>query len=443
MRNLAEFFERCYVISLPHRGDRRDRLKANFESTWPFAPARFHKAVDGNNVKPPSWWSSSPGAWGSYRSHARAIEECLNEQVKSVLLLEDDVIPCENFVARTQAFVDALPDDWDMAYLGGALKDNTPMPKKVNDHVYRAEGVNLMHAVAISEKGLPKVYERLHPEKWSSRSNTADRHLSIFHSRPDAHIYVPRMWLLGQDEGMSDVCSRNVPRLMEQWSPEAVLPAVVAVVGVFRSGTSCIAGLLHTLGVSMGRKFYEGRKHMNPKGFFESVELQRACNKMISEPRMSRAVPSRECSVTLRGLIEDRIGDSDPLGLKHPSLCMLVPEMVKAFPKLKIVAVSRDLNDAVKSQNMDGWWPQASDTEKLAIFEGMLHTRDRDISMFQPETLWLDYEDVLSDSAATVKKLVEFVGLTPSASQLEEALKFVDPGCSRVRRQRQNSNPTP
>ena len=47
----------------------------------------------------------------------------------------------------------------------------------------------------------------------------------------------------------------------------------ILVLGTPRSGTSCVAGILHHLGVVMGEQFLEA-DDWNPAGYFQDVEFE-------------------------------------------------------------------------------------------------------------------------------------------------------------------------
>jgi len=60
---------------------------------------------------------------------------------------------------------------------------------------------------------------------------------------------------------------------------------LVIVVGMHRSGTSALAGLLHSNGVTMGedRDFYPPPMRENPKGFFENKRFRQLNDKILGE----------------------------------------------------------------------------------------------------------------------------------------------------------------
>ena len=47
---------------------------------------------------------------------------------------------------------------------------------------------------------------------------------------------------------------------------------IIIVLGMHRSGTSLIAGVLHEMGVNMGSNLMKADEY-NPKGYFEDIEI--------------------------------------------------------------------------------------------------------------------------------------------------------------------------
>ncbi len=72
----------------------------------------------------------------------------------------------------------------------------------------------------------------------------------------------------------------------------------VAVIGLHRSGSSCLAGVLHNLGVHMGEMLtgYE------PTGGFEAAELMRICESAYPFPSTEPALPQTTIVVKLEAL---------------------------------------------------------------------------------------------------------------------------------------------
>ena len=67
---------------------------------------------------------NKPGAVGCLLSHVGVIEDAKKRGLEKILILEDDVEFCENFTNKFDKFVNDLPDNWDMFYLGGSAHTN-------------------------------------------------------------------------------------------------------------------------------------------------------------------------------------------------------------------------------------------------------------------------------------------------------------------------------
>ena len=89
---LSNIFERVYVINLSRRQERLEAFYQKVPVDWPFKQPEQYTAIDGGLVSPPDWWDGGGGAWGCYKAHLRILEDCLNNEIYSVLILEDDAV---------------------------------------------------------------------------------------------------------------------------------------------------------------------------------------------------------------------------------------------------------------------------------------------------------------------------------------------------------------
>ncbi len=213
-------FDRIYCINLDRRPDKWEAFRGRCPASLLSSVLRF-SAIDYAQCPPPVWWKAGGGAWGCYRSHHAIIECCLQEGVASVLILEDDAAPAEDFERRLAEYFESLPADWRMAYLGGQLlHTQREAPRRVNQHVYRPYNVNRTHAYALRGEGLKTVYRHLSDsESWKQRHHI-DHHLGVYHEGWPEGVYCPAQWLFGQAGGMSDVNGRLKPT--EFWTAPAM-----------------------------------------------------------------------------------------------------------------------------------------------------------------------------------------------------------------------------
>jgi len=422
--NLRDVYQRVYVVNLDRRRDRYQEFLDRLPADWPFGRPVRAPAVDGKLCPQPSWWKHGAGAWGCYRSHVRCIETCLNEGVDSVLLLEDDAVCCADFAASCRAFFQAVPDDWGMVYLGGQhLKHDTP-PQRVNDQVWIPYNLNRTHAWSLRGPLMRKVYRYLCASDWPTKHHI-DFYLGEFHQRREDPIYVPGEWLIGQAEGKSNISAKNQPEHFWRGAANIAhrsIPSVVAVVGQFRGGTSCVAGILHNLGVSMGRQLMKPGK-ANPYGFFEALPLARTCRRAFKEPWLKEQIPYRQRVAQLRAWAEGRHRHGRVIGAKHPTLCLMIPDIAEAWPELRIVAVERPAaeSEASIARHNWGWPPEARQT----VLRNMIATRDAALPAAKVPVCRLPFREVLADPPAAVDRLIEFAEISPTPEQRAAALAHV------------------
>jgi GR25 family glycosyltransferase involved in LPS biosynthesis len=90
----------------------------------------------------------SRGAWGYLKSMQAVLEHARSENLKSFLLLEDDLLFHNEFADRfTEAWAE-LPDDWKVVYLGSAQVDRSKITR-YSDHLYHPGAMaNGSYAVA-------------------------------------------------------------------------------------------------------------------------------------------------------------------------------------------------------------------------------------------------------------------------------------------------------
>jgi glycosyl transferase family 25 len=118
---LAELFDRIYVLNLPDRTDRRDEMLHELQLAAFPAPGeklRFFRATRFTEAGP----FPSVGSRGCYMSHLAVLREALREGLSTVLILEDDLQFSPLVLRHDRLLAEKLHDlTWDMLYLGHVL----------------------------------------------------------------------------------------------------------------------------------------------------------------------------------------------------------------------------------------------------------------------------------------------------------------------------------
>ncbi len=129
---LIDYFDRLYIIHLPERTDRYQALSREL--------ARIGIRIDSPKVRIPEAprpqepnGFPSAGVYGNFLSHLGILQESLRDGLERVWILEDDAIfrhRLRRSEEQMQLVDRLLQNDWDLCYLGHAIKpaDLRPYP---------------------------------------------------------------------------------------------------------------------------------------------------------------------------------------------------------------------------------------------------------------------------------------------------------------------------
>ncbi|MDP1635911.1 MAG: hypothetical protein Q8L69_14680, partial [Gallionellaceae bacterium] len=133
----------------------------------------------------------------------------------------------------------------------------------------------------------------------------------------------------------------------------------VAVVGLYNSGSSAVAGMLHRLGVSMGPPFWKNSMELDPGNHYESHDLAWHLRQWWDEPRLVESAPVARCRAYLRKWVElQETLTEGPVGAKHPLLAMCLDDLGNAWgDALHIVRIQRPLPDSIAGLARRHWFP--------------------------------------------------------------------------------------
>lgn len=434
-RPLYDFFERVYIINLDRRPDRFKEFMESLQD-WPFKqPIRF-AAIDGKQVKPPEYWQAGPPAWGCFRSHLQIIETCLNEGVNSVLFLEDDAVISPNFKELVNDFLQRVPENWDMLYLGGQhLKAGQNPPLKISENVYQPWNINRTHAYALQGRMLDVTYRHLLKKDWHPKHHI-DHHYGRLHQRREHRIYCPGQWIIGQAGGKSDINGREMeerfwPAADDLADTQIALLPFVAILGTHSSGSSLIAGICYHLGVHLGNDLggYYGK---NPQGNgecgYEAKGLAKICEGAIPFPQTRMVWQKHKVYNQLQGWINHRKKEAHKIrtiaGAKYPQLCRMGKQLHNICGEgLLIIDCARPLEKSILSlQRRDRKHPP----EALRDHQEWLWQGKQEILNSTPH-LSIDYDELLRSPESEIEKIIEYLGISPTKAQIEKALAQVRP----------------
>lgn len=185
---------------------------------------------------------------------------------------------------------------------------------------------------------------------------------------------------------------------------------IVIVLGMHRSGTSALAGLLHTNGINMGKKLL-GPKPENPKGFFEDKTIIKLNDEILSYNNYkvtswSEKLPSIiTCSSNLKLKLSNYIKNRNEniWGWKDPRTCITFPiwKTIIGKKEYKVITIKRDIEAVAKSLYK---------RNNCSIEQGMKVARayNKKISKIH-KSLNISYENLINNTEDTVNKISEYL----------------------------------
>jgi len=179
---------KTFVINLKRRIDRLTDLSIPFEY-------EIFEATDGMEVFT-DFRKKNRGILGCLDSHKRLLSVMENSDYDFVLIFEDDVEFCENFLEKFWLSYNSLPNQWDMFYLGG---NNIEPPINYNTYLDKITKVYTTHAYMINKKFIPIILKSIE----QSQSIKIDVIFSEIHRSSNCFMSNPKLCF--QKKGYSDI----------------------------------------------------------------------------------------------------------------------------------------------------------------------------------------------------------------------------------------------
>jgi Glycosyltransferase family 25 (LPS biosynthesis protein) len=204
---LKYYFDQVWVINLKRREDRLERFWNEInKSRWPFRRPQVFSAIEGDKVGVPKYWQTGGGSYGCLRSHMALLERAIQDDIGSILVLEDDAVFMNTFGKEAVGFLTKVPDDWQCLMLGGQHVNSTPFPVAPGivragagggiqrTHCYALRGHEIMRALYIT---------------WANAAVHCDWVMGPCTAK--FSTYAPDPFLVGQAEGSSDISGQHNP----------------------------------------------------------------------------------------------------------------------------------------------------------------------------------------------------------------------------------------
>ena len=203
MSIFEQYFEKVYCINLDKRTDRWDKVTKIFNDNNIDNVVRY-SAVDGNELNLNNLSYNNKllkGELGILETHRKLISEAKEENLKTILIMEDDVY-FTNELKYFDEYMSKLPDDWDMLFIGGNhIYGESPI--KINEKILK-----LNHTVAIHCLALKNTMFDVVLEVTKRRIKQIDAYYADLQKSYNGYCFTPNMAL--QYEDYSDIQNKNV-----------------------------------------------------------------------------------------------------------------------------------------------------------------------------------------------------------------------------------------
>jgi cephalosporin hydroxylase len=220
----------------------------------------------------------------------------------------------------------------------------------------------------------------------------------------------------------------------------------VLVLGMHRSGTSALAGVINALGAAAPKTLL-APKDDNPRGFFESAALVAAHDDLLKsagsrwddwrqfDPLWFRSSAAEEHREKLKELLIEEFGNEPLIVLKDPRVCRFAPFTASIlsnlnFHTVSVIPVRNPLEVAYSLQRRNNF------AIPVSVFLWLRHVLDAELFSRRMQRCFLLYEEVLADWQCQMGRLAEETGIKwpiPYEDASAKVTQFLTPDLHRER----------
>jgi hypothetical protein len=187
----------------------------------------------------------------------------------------------------------------------------------------------------------------------------------------------------------------------------------VAVIGLYRSGSSAIAGVLDALGVWMGKPYF--------MGYYEPASLAQELRTWWAEPTLVEARPAHVRVDGLRRWLEQQAEVDRPIiGAKHPLLTLSAFDVLAAWGSdTRFIWAYRDLDASIES--LKRAMPRMSNPH---LIQGYLWARASSFCQDHAH-LRIAYDELLHEPQRVVADIAKYLELDCTAECITSAAETI------------------
>lgn len=213
------------------------------------------------------------------------------------------------------------------------------------------------------------------------------------------------------------------------------------VLGMHRSGTSLLTGLLGQVGVQMGRRLYAPQKGVNEKGFWEHEDIVDTHDELLLQlnSQWDDLLPLREkwwegeiarmFIARLTKFVQRDFSNAPIWALKDPRMCRLLPLWFPIFTQQQVkpgfIYMNRNPFEVVASlQKRDSF------SKEKALILWLDHSLSAELYSRESSRIFIDFDQMIKDPVSVLTRVEQELNLTFPVSAKEASEKinsFVSP----------------
>lgn len=198
----------------------------------------------------------------------------------------------------------------------------------------------------------------------------------------------------------------------------------IFVLGMHRSGTSALTGMLNKLGLSIGEDVISPA-YDNPKGFFENKRVIAVNNQILSAwnmdwmtalspPNISlKEAELEQLKASIKDILLEEFSEKEVLLIKDPRLCLVLPIWQEVFKSLDIatqyIIITRNpIEISLSLEKRNG----------IAVFQSFMlwlnYLLQAELWTRTTERTFVNYEDILTQPVQILRQIAEQLNLFSS-----------------------------
>lgn len=158
----------------------------------------------------------------------------------------------------------------------------------------------------------------------------------------------------------------------------------IVVLGLYNSGSTALAGMLHRLGVNMGPPFWITSDDNSEENFYEPYQLAMELRRWWRQPKLIETTPAADRIHFLKTWIGQQESiRPGPVGAKHPLLSLCIDDLAAAWGEDTCWLWSwRTLDQSIAGLVRRKWFSEEDSVHmQNRLWEILMPPKDHDIDL--------------------------------------------------------------